>query len=363
MTRQSDNITLNERPARDLGVEILRIISMLLIVCQHFINHGGFLKNAGENEFFLNLIHVLFAPTVNVFVLIAGYFSVNKRKLKIKRGVELWLQVLFYSLATLPLASLLGADITNEYVFKSFMPIINRHYWFFSTYFVIFLLTPYLSAMLSAITKKQHMSLVIGIFVFSYLSTRFDIGKVFSLAGGYGVLWFIMLFCVGAYLRKYPIKVKRIYPAILYLLTVVEHMAFRYYLNDTTKLVNKLIYSGTGYDQPLTLLAAVCVFLTFCGIKSNGSRIHRLICYIGSCTFGVYLLHEAPMLRDLIYAKIFETSRFWGHAQAALIVIAFASLTFIVGCIVEIVRRLIFGLVERIIAKIKSEMKESDIPR
>ena len=358
MTRQQD-IT-SERPVRDLGVEIIRIIAMLLIVCQHFLNHGAFLKNAGENEFFLNLIHVLFAPSVNVFVLITGYFSANTRRLKVKRGVELWLQVLFYSLATLPIASLLGATVTDAYVLTRFAPIIYRYYWFFSAYFVLFLLTPYLSAMLSAITKKQHLALVLGIFLFSYLSTRFDIGKVLSLGNGYSVLWFIMLFCVGAYLRKYPIRLKRIYPLMLYVVTVIVHMVFRYYLNDTTKLVNKLIYSGTNYDQPLTLLAAVAIFLTFCGIKSNGSRLHRFICYIGSCTFGVYLFHEAPVLRGLIYEKIFTTSNYWGHPQAALIVIAFATLTFIAGCIMETLRKLLFGLVKLAYARIKGEMAEKE---
>ncbi len=360
MTRQQDITTTSERPVRDLGVEIIRIIAMLLIVCQHFLNHGAFLKNAGENEFFLNLIHVLFAPSVNVFVLITGYFSANTRKLKVKRGVELWIQVLFYSLATLPIASLLGATVTDAYVLTRFAPIIYRYYWFFSAYFVLFLLTPYLSAMLSAITKKQHLALVLGIFLFSYLSTRFDIGKVLSLGNGYSVLWFIMLFCVGAYLRKYPIRLNRIYPLMLYVVTVIVHMVFRYYLNDTTKLVNKLIYSGTNYDQPLTLLAAVAIFLTFCGIKSNGSRLHRFICYIGSCTFGVYLFHEAPVLRGLIYEKIFTTSNYWGHPQAALIVIAFATLTFIAGCIMETLRKLLFGLVKLAYARIKREMAEKE---
>lgn len=360
MTRQQDIMTANERPARDLGVEIARIIAMMLIVCQHFLNHGGFLKNAGENEFFLNLIHVLFAPSVNVFVLISGYFGCNTRKLKVKRGLELWLQVLFYSLATLPIASLLGATATDEYVLKSFAPIIHRYYWFFSAYFVLFLLTPYLSAMLGAISKKQHLGLVIGIFVFAYLSTRFTIGKVLSLGNGYSVLWFIMLFCVGAYLRKYPIKLKRIYPLTIYALTVIVHMVFRYYLNDTSKLVNMLIYTNTGYEQPLTLFAAICIFLTFCGIKSNGSRLHRFVCYIGGCTFGVYLFHEAPIFRELIYEKIFTTSNYWGHPQAALIVIAFAALTFIAGCVMETLRKLIFALIKLFFTRIKRVMTEKE---
>ncbi len=360
MSFQSDNMAVKEKPAKDLGIELIRIISMLLIVCQHFMNHGGFLKNAGENELFLNLIHVLFAPAVNVFVIISGYFGVNTRALKIKKGAELWLQVLFYSVAMLPVASVLGASISNEYVYTSFAPIIYRYYWFFSAYFILFLIMPFLSAMLNGITKKQHLALVIGIFVCAYLSTRFDITRVLSLTGGYSVLWFIMLFCVGAYIRKYPINVKRVYPAIAYLVTVVIHMVFRYYLNDTSKLVEKLVYCSTEYTEPLTLFAAICLFLTFKGIKSNGSVFHRFICYIGSCTFGVYLFHEAPKFRDVLYVKVFDTSRFWGHPQAALIVVGFALLTFAAGCVAETFRKQLFAIIKRIIARIKKEMSHTE---
>lgn len=356
MTRQSDTISINERPAKDLGIELIRIISMFLIVCQHFLNHGAILKNAGENEFFLNLIHVLFAPSVNLFVLITGYFGVNTRRLKVKKGVELWLQVLFYSIVMLPIAAAFGANISNAYVYTRFAPIIYRCYWFFSAYFILFLLIPFLSAMIGAITKKQHLMLVIGIFVCAYLSTRFDITKVLSLANGYSVLWFIMLFCVGAYLRKYPIKIKRVYLIIAYLVTVVLHMVFRYYFNDTSKLVNLLIYCNTNYSDVLTLFAAVCIFLIFCGIKSNGSLLHRFICYIGGCTFGVYLFHEAPQFRGIIYDKIFVTSKYWGHPQASLIVIGFSLILFTAGCAMESLRKLIFLTVKTVIARIKKEM-------
>ena len=333
---------------------------MLLIVCQHFINHGGFLKNAADSEFFLNLIPVLFAPSVNVFVLITGYFSVNSRTLKVKKGIELWLQVLFYSLAMLPIASAFGASISNEYVYTAFTPIISRQYWFFSAYFVLFLIIPFISAMINGITKKQHLMLVIGIFVCAYLSTRFDISRVLSLAVGYSVLWFIMLFCIGAYLRKYPIRVNRIYLILAYLSTVAVHTVFRYHANDTSKLVYKLIYCSTEYTEPLTLFAAICLFLIFCGIKSNGSPIHRFICYIGGCTFGVYLFHEAPKFRDVLYSNIFKTSDHWGRPYAALAVIGFALLTFAAGCIFETVRRLAFWLIKTAASKIKNELSSPE---
>ena len=143
---------------------------------------------------------------------------------------------------------------------------------------------------------------------------------------------------------------------IAYLVTVVLHMVFRYYFNDTSKLVNLLIYCNTNYSDVLTLFAAVCIFLIFCGIKSNGSLLHRFICYIGGCTFGVYLFHEAPQFRGIIYDKIFVTSKYWGHPQASLIVIGFSLILFTAGFAMESLRKLIFLAVKTVIARIKNEM-------
>ena len=72
---------------RQAGLEILRIISILLITCVHMLNYGGFLKNAGSNEelLILRFLYSLFVVAVNVFVLICGYFMVksNPKKKKI----------------------------------------------------------------------------------------------------------------------------------------------------------------------------------------------------------------------------------------------------------------------------------------
>ena len=163
-----------KKSSRELGIEILRILAMFLIVCQHFINHGGFLKNAGDYTFFLNLTNVLFSPAVNVFVLISGYFSINS-KFKIKKCLSLWLQVFFFSILMLLISSLFDVSISDNYVYQSLTPVISKIYWFFSAYILLYLTTPYLVAMLNAITRKQFTWLVIGIFICSYISTRFNI--------------------------------------------------------------------------------------------------------------------------------------------------------------------------------------------
>lgn len=340
---------------RELGIEILRILAMLLIVCQHFMNHGGFLKNADGNTFFLNLLNVLFSPSVNVFVLISGYFSASTTKFRASRTIELWLQVFFYSLSTIPLAMLAGANVSNDYVYQSFLPVTNKIYWFFSTYFVLALITPFLARLIGTISKKEHIALIGGVFLVGYLSTRFEIKTVFSLNYGYGILWFMMLFIVGAYFKKHPISIKKPILLVIYTVTVLLQLLFKYELNDTSRILIKLIYSDTNYNQPLTLIASICLLLLFLGIKSNGGRLHKAIIYVSSCTFGVYLFHESPIIRNIIYSSVFETQNYWGRPYSVLIVIAFALATFAAGVALESLRKLIFYLIKLLISFIKKE--------
>lgn len=352
-TIQKNNCAVMKK-TRELGVEILRILAMFFIVCQHFLNHGGFYDNAQGNKIFLNLVNVLFAPAVNVFVLISGYFSVRSTKFRARKTCLLWLQVLFYSLACIPLAKLLGAEIDAKYVRQSFLPVIHNKYWFFTTYFVMCFITPLLAKLIESLSKREHFAVVFGVFLVGYLSTRFDIGTVFSLNGGYGVFWFIMLFFIGAFLKKYPLKINKSILAVVYAIMIGLQLLFKYKMNDTSKLLVKLVYNSTGYLQPLTLLASVCLLLLFLGIETHGGWFGKLLTYLSSCTFGVYLFHEEPAIRSVLY-NLFHTQAYWSSSFSVLIVLAFSAITFACGVAIESVRKEIFVLITKTFSRIKNK--------
>lgn len=339
---------------RELGIEILRILAMFFIVCQHFLNHGGFLRNADGNKIFLNLINVLFAPSVNVFVLISGYFSANSTKFRAQKTLSLWLQVFFYSLFCIPIAMLLGVEVERKYVTDSFFPVINNKYWFFTTYFIMTFITPLLAKIVACMTKREHLTTVLGIFIVGYVSSRFKMGDVFSLNGGYGGFWFIMLFLVGAYLKKYPLKIKKVVVLCVYITTVFLQMLFKYKFNDTSKLIIKLVYGSTGYIQPLTLLASTCLLLLFLGIKNDGRWLDKVITYLSGCTFSVYLFHEEPLIRSVLYT-LFQTQKYWANSVSALIVLAFSVITFMIGVVIESLRKALFFLFKKVLKKIKRQ--------
>mgnify|MGYP005760784991 CR=1 FL=1 len=62
---------------RNVGLDALRILAMLMIVALHYINRGGLLERSNNNDFYYvlyNAIYALSRIAVNCYVLISGYF-------------------------------------------------------------------------------------------------------------------------------------------------------------------------------------------------------------------------------------------------------------------------------------------------
>ena len=67
---------------RNLGIDLLRIISMLMIVVLHVLKKGGILENAEVNSAHYYVAWVLEAlciGAVNCYALISGYVGVNSK--------------------------------------------------------------------------------------------------------------------------------------------------------------------------------------------------------------------------------------------------------------------------------------------
>ena len=89
----------NTKP-RQLNMEILRIVAMLMIITLHYLDKGGVLKEftlkMGLNRELAWIIEALCMGSVNIYVLISGYF-LSKSEFKFKKVILLWAQILCYS--------------------------------------------------------------------------------------------------------------------------------------------------------------------------------------------------------------------------------------------------------------------------
>lgn len=191
--------------SRNYGIDLLRIISMLGVVFLHVLGHGGILSLdlSPVNFSMVWFIEILAYPAVNCFVLISGYIGYKEEKIfpKIKNLLNLAFTVAFYSVSLFLIFKFFGPETLGlKELVKSFFPIILKNYWFFTAYVGLFLLSPMLNLLVYKSNFKHAFVYLVVFSLFSIISTVYD---SFSFIGGYSVIWFVLIYLLGAIIKKY----------------------------------------------------------------------------------------------------------------------------------------------------------------
>ena len=91
--------------------ELLRIISMLMVITGHLVLAANQLDDMVSVDFYLlNLIQSFTTVAVNVFILISGYFGI---KLKIFKLAQLDLRIIIYTYVLFAVSVLIGIHTIN----------------------------------------------------------------------------------------------------------------------------------------------------------------------------------------------------------------------------------------------------------
>lgn len=343
---------------RMVSVELLRIISMLMVVMLHYLAKGGLLtpilEEFGEKSYVAWFVESFCIVAVNVYMLISGYFLVEARW-KLSRLVELICQVLFYGVGVVAVLLLTGMvslgelDIyrTSQYV----LPISMEHYWFATAYVGMYLFAPILAVGVKAMEKKQlQMSIVLLLFFHSVMKTIMPIQLTVD-ERGYDALWFMCVFLVAAYVRLYGIPffhtVKN--GILCYAGTAMFIFGYSMLLRRIclhTGVFKGVVQNAYQYNHLLNLLAALALFCAFLRWNISGeSRVARMICRIAPYTFGVYLLHEHIEIRFLwttwCGADISEAP-----LPMAVRAVVSVLLVFVIGILVDMLRAKLFEYVK-----------------
>ena len=359
-----NNLKLS-KSQRNMGIEYLRILSMLMVVILHCLGHGGVLKNLkilSTNYNIAWLLETACYGAVNLYALITGYVCVQSRH-RWSRILELWLQVAFYSISLTVLFYFLpGYDTGKKDLIRVFFPVMSKQYWYFSSYFCLFVFMPFINKAIHSLSRLDHTKLIFtGAFVFCFLGMLAGhLGEdIFLINNGYSPLWLAFLYVVGAYLKLYPETIKAFSKKSClagYFICVVCAWSSKL-------LIEKFIGKGSNlfisYISPLILLACIFLFMFFTQLNVNHGA--KFIAKISGLTFGVYIISENHNIRDN-----FINNRFIGFVDKSWYVMIGCVLLgalaiYIVCSIIEGLRSSIFSLLcvrklcERIVEFTKSK--------
>lgn len=288
---------------RNASIDLLKTISMFMVVVLHAIQYG--IANANiipfsVPYFITNISRSFSIVAVNVFILISGYF-LCKQTVTFKKIFKLWLQVELYSVGIyLVLCIIPSTNITFNVkdLVKYALPLLTNQYWFFAQYIILIILSPIINHFINSLNQEQYKKvLMILLLLFSVVPTISIFGNTFGVNNGFSFSWFIVLYLISAYIRNYPINLA--HPGLIYIACSIILLLAKI-LSDFIPLLAVFSNLLFIYNSVAVTISSVMLFIFF----SNHSNANTVISKISSLTFAVYLFHEHGALRSILWDNI-----------------------------------------------------------
>ena len=311
---------------RESNLELLRILCMLLIIGDHLTGQGGIADYSTlPSSFAFCLIGCGSRIACSVFVLIGCWF-LCEQPFAARRPLSLWLSLWLYTVPVTVLCALAGLDVSFGTLRWAVFPASTRQLWFVSDYLLLLLCTPLLARLLHGLPRRAHRGLLLALAVplIVYPTLFGEDGPVSDL-----VWMFLYEYLLAAYLRRYPgnrlsALLRRRGAALalgvgLPLLNTAARAWLEWQGQTGGKAFQYVAYYRTGLGALPNLLAALGLFFLFQNL-ALGRR--RALNAVAGTSLGVYILHQVPVLRDVLWNGIFQAQAHHGSALYALFVVA-----------------------------------------
>lgn len=313
---REETIIRRHKRERNHGIDLLRIISTFYIIILHTLGLGGILARLepGTSQYTsLWFLEIWASCAVNIFVIISGYagYSDENKRNDWSRLIILWLQTVFYGVFIALIYKAVHPEKVSAAIIRNmFFPLTNDVYWFFSAYTGLFIFKPFLNAAVRSIDEKNLKNLVLIVFLaFCCFSMA---ANPFRLTEGYSFSWFVVLYLIGASVKKCRTAEKTSAPKAFagILALTIAALLWKIYGNDI-RIMNLVITKDSphSYISPVTVLSAVFHVILFSKLRMPKS-LSRIISFFAPGAFAVYLINTHPSL----WLNEFE-NRFSGWAN------------------------------------------------
>lgn len=322
---------------RDTNIELLRLISMFLVLCVHadFLSLG--IPNLNELNsnpvmvWFRSFIESLSIVCVNVFVMISGWFGI---KASVKGLSGFVFQCLYFSLGLYFFSVLKGESFSIGGLFSSCL---MSSYWFVPAYIGLYILSPALNSFLRKYDNKQ---------IFIVLLLFYSFQTVFGLTGvarfvefGYSCFSFIGLYLLSGFIRKiynhFFEKINKVIYVYIYVLSSIIITIL--FILEIKFGINLRPYS---YINPIVILSSISLLLFFVALKI---RHNKFINFISSGIFAVYLLHLNKYCGKELFISIIQTiSENLNDLTAIFAILIFLISVMIISTILDQPRKLLW---------------------
>ena len=212
------------------------------------------------------------------------------------------------------------------------LPIRYDNYWFITQYLGLYILSPYLTKALTRLSRKEYKSFLVSFFIIV------SILQLNGLKGGFSLVWFMFLYAFAGYLKTFPKDYFFLQNNSGLIFIFGSFLLFIISIFTNSGKLGIVTYWGF-YNGPILFLTSVSLFLFF--LKKRESQQIIAISRIAPYTLGIYLFHEHPILKEVLWTKLNDSG-----IPINIFTIIFISLSiFLIGIIVELCRKQIFNII------------------
>ncbi len=270
---------------RQTNIELLRIISMLMVLTVHIDgaslgmpDTAGGIAALSARDIWQITVEAAAIIGVNCFTMISGYFGIHLRW----RSVGAYLfQCLFYAVGIYTLVLLAGRCTWAQW-WQSWLVLSHTDLWYVPAYFGLMLLSPLLNAGTEALPRHTFRNLLAA-FILLNIWCGWWWRAPFNPTG-YTLVQLIMVYLIARYMRLH-ISVESLHRHRRSLLGA--------YLAATVAIALSAIWlpdRAYAYNSPLVLISTVALFVWFHTLHIESRHLRR----IARSAFAVYLLHKTP---------------------------------------------------------------------
>lgn len=352
---------------RNSSIELLRILSMLMVLTLHYLNFGGFLGNvypSDRNYYLVWMLEGFSLVAVNCYVLISGYFMVTA-KFKWSRIIRTWAIVWIYSIGIYLICVVIGfTEYQKQDFLYSLFPVFTKQFWFVNNYLILMAVSPLLNWLIQRISFRQMTAIcILLVLISSFGEIVFSLMDYFAghpereikyLA--YHPAWFFCLYFFAAYLRLYQKGIQKSWIYLFgYVISMLVTVGLKLYYQQIDWTLSEMFYR---YNFPLVLCSSICLFLFFTHLKIKNTFVNQWLPKVSGLTFSTYIVHQHLCLyirlwKDIFQAECYYTSPFlvfhWLFAVLATLTICIA---------VDWVRNLIFQMAELNVKRVWNKIKQ-----
>lgn len=350
-----------QKVERNSNFELLRLISMLFIVIYHILVHGKILEHAsGTCEILLVFIESILLVHVNSYILLSGYFQ-SENDFKMSKILKINNMVWFYKVVIMFVFVFLQIVPKPDIITRihTYLPIDYGIYWFIECYLILYMISPLLNKVINNSDKNNLRRTIIILFIIISILSTFTKDIFINTTTGRSLSTFILLYFIGAYIKKYPIdfsyymkpftkQAKRLiyififfFCAILSTFCWISYNHFESLGNMAQELGSILGFLHISYASPIVIFQSIAYVLFFNTLNFKSKFINKM----ASCSLAIYLISENIYVRETIYDKMGITQLASVTPNIILKVLVISLIIYILCIIIEIIRKTIFNFI------------------